>query len=137
MTDKIPSDDVTKTLAACMTAGFVAVLFWCCSGNWLPGGSQPATPTSWQNEDSSIGARLIMQQFVSARLKSPSSAEFPDVFDGADKHVTNLGNQRYRIQSYVDSQNGFGAMIRTHFTGEVEQTSEDNWRLLSLDIDEL
>lgn len=35
---------------------------------------------------------------------------------------------------YVDSKNSFGATIRSRFSGEVEQISEDKWRLISFDI---
>lgn len=76
----------------------------------------------------------MMEDFVKERLKAPKSAEFPGIFDGRADHVTYLGNQKYRIASYVDAQNSFGATIRNNFVGEIEQTSEDNWRHISLDL---
>jgi hypothetical protein len=76
----------------------------------------------------------MMEDFVKQRLKSPSTAEFPGVFDGKLDHVTDLENQTYRIVSYVDAQNSFGAKIRTKFIGEIKQTSADRWQLISLDI---
>lgn len=48
---------------------------------------------------------------VKEMLKSPKSADFP--FDDVAK-VKPLGNG-YRLASYVDSQNGFGANIRTNY----------------------
>jgi len=71
---------------------------------------------------------------VKDRLKSPSSAKFPGIFDGQKDHITKLGNQKYQIISYVDSQNSFGAMIRAQFIGVIKQISEDRWRLISLEI---
>lgn len=56
--------------------------------------------------------------FVKQRLKSPSTAEFPGLFEKAD-HITELGNDEYRINSWVDSQNGFGAMIRSKFSCKI------------------
>ena len=74
-------------------------------------------PNAWKTEDNSIMAYIMMEDFVKQRLKSPSTAKFPGVFDGRADHVTALGNQTYRIVSYVDAQNSFGAMIRTQFVG--------------------
>ena len=53
--------------------------------------------------------------FVEKMLKSPSTAEFPGVIE-KDKHITDLGEGKYKINSWVDSQNGFGATIRTNFS---------------------
>ncbi|MCK5215925.1 MAG: hypothetical protein KAR05_11315 [Candidatus Omnitrophica bacterium] len=91
-------------------------------------------PNAWLTEDNSIEASVMMQDFVKARLKSPASAKFPGVFEGSQDHVKHMGNQEYVIDSYVDSQNGFGAMIRTYFRCKIKQVSDDSWRLISLDI---
>ena len=79
-------------------------------------------------------AYIMMEKYVEQRLISPKSAEFPGVFDGKLDHVQYLGNQKYRIVSYVDAQNSFGALIRTNFVGEIQQISETTWRLLALDL---
>lgn len=92
----------------------------------------PTDPDAWRTEEDLIGAYLMIQDFVEDRLISPASAKFP--WD-ARKHVTPLGNRRYRVHAYVDSQNGFGAMIRTHFTGEIEQLGPDRWKLHELTLD--
>jgi len=89
---------------------------------------------AWKNQDNSTMAYIMIEDFVKNRLKSPSTAKFPGVFDGRQDHVTYLGNQKYRIISYVDSQNSFGAMIRTRFVAEIEQVSKDKWRLNSLEF---
>lgn len=77
-------------------------------------------------------AYIMMESFVKQRLKAPGDAEFPGVFDGIEQHVTSLGDQQYRINSYVDAQNSFGAKLRVSFVGEIQQTSEEEWQLLSL-----
>ena len=89
---------------------------------------------SWREQDNSTMAYLMMEDFVKQRLKAPKSADFPGIFDGRADHVKYLGNQKYRIISYVDAQNSFGATIRNNFVGEIEQTSEDRWRLISLEL---
>ena len=52
--------------------------------------------------------------FVKQSLKSPSTAVFP----GADEKVEgvrHMGDYRYRIISWVESQNGFGGMVKSNF----------------------
>lgn len=72
--------------------------------------NQPAS----SSED--LLAYSYAEEYVKQNLKSPSSAEFPGIWDGKRDHITNLGNREYKIVSYVDSQNGFGAMIRTNWS---------------------
>ena len=76
----------------------------------------------------SSGAEVACKQFVRERLKSPSTAEFP-------RPVTeNLYESRWRVEGVVDSQNGFGAMVRTQYTCEVHRTSDDVWNLVDLTV---
>ncbi len=84
---------------------------------------------SWQDQNNSSMAFIKMKGFVKSRLKSPGSSKFP-----WSAHTKYIGNQRYRVISYVDSQNSFGAFVRTNFVGEIEQTSKNYWTLLSLSI---
>ena len=74
------------------------------------------------------GAWAYMQQFVEKKLKSPSSADFPF---GGHRHVTPLGDGRYKVDSYVDAQNSFGAQHRTHFEGVIKRVPS-GWELESL-----
>lgn len=48
--------------------------------------------------------------------------------------MTPLGGGRYRVDSYVDAQNGFGAMIRQHFHLVAKQLP-GKWQLESLRFD--
>ena len=59
------------------------------------------------------------EDFVKKKLKSPGTAEFPGTFEKAD-HITELGANKYKIVSWVDSQNGFGATLRTRFSCVIE-----------------
>jgi len=76
------------------------------------------------------GAWVYMTEFVKQRLKSPGSADFPF---GGYRHVTELGGKRYKVKSYVDSQNAFGAVVRTHFEGVIKKIN-GGWELESLDF---
>ena len=51
------------------------------------------------------------------------------------ERFVNLGDKKYWIVSCVDSQNAFGATVRTNFVGEVQQVN-DGWKLLSLEMSE-
>ncbi len=85
------------------------------------------------NSVSDSGAYITAQSFVKAMLKSPKTADFPFL----DYSHRNLGDGKWIIQSYVDSQNGFGAMIRTQYQIEMQFNGGDwaeqrNWTLLDI-----
>jgi len=80
-------------------------------------------------------AYSIAEDFIVKQLKAPRTAKFPGWFSGKEDHVKYLGNNKYAIRSYVDSQNGFGALIRSQFYVEIERSSELTWRLLKITIE--
>lgn len=90
---------------------------------------QAAAPSGTTNV---TGAWAYMQQFVKKRLKSPSTADFPF---GGHRDVKPLGDDRYLVESYVDSQNSFGARVRTNFRGVIKQT-QGGWKLEELVLEE-
>jgi len=61
--------------------------------------------------------------YVKQKLKSPSSAEFPSLFD-RQEHITELSSTEYQINSWVESQNSFGAMIKTNFSCLIKIANE-------------
>ena len=65
-----------------------------------------APETSWTAYD-------YAQEIVKNNLKSPASAVFPDY---QESFVNELGKYEWRVETYVDAQNSFGAMLRTNFT---------------------
>jgi len=69
---------------------------------------------------------------VKSGLKAPSTAQFPGIFLNADKWFVSRNHDIVTVQSYVDSQNSFGAMIRSNFKA---QYSYEKKKLLYLDID--
>jgi hypothetical protein len=90
-------------------AGFLAIAF----GSGDDNGS---------NDSSSKANKFLAynyaEDFVKQRLKSPSTAKFPGTSE-KDKHITELGNNQYQINSWVDSQNSFGAIIRSKFSCKI------------------
>jgi hypothetical protein len=57
-------------------------------------------------------AIVMHRHFIEQLLKSPSSADFENSLAVT---AVDLGNNRFKITSHVDSQNGFGAVIRTDY----------------------
>jgi hypothetical protein len=62
-------------------------------------------------EADKMDAFYYAEQAVEGHLKAPSTAEFAS-YNPAN--ITQEGNTFY-VRSYVDSQNGFGAMVRSDF----------------------
>lgn len=58
-------------------------------------------------------AAYACQTFVKERLKAPKTADFPWRYD-VSRDSTD--QNKYTIVSYVDAQNSFGALIRTHYS---------------------
>lgn len=75
-----------------------------------------ASALSKVKPDPKITAIVCAEQIVTQRLKSPSTAEFPSA-----SHYTfiGIGENKYRLGSYVDAENSFGAKLRTQFTCDV------------------
>lgn len=63
---------------------------------------------------------------VKGMLKAPSTAKFSDPI------VTKTANV-FEVSGYVDSQNSFGAMLRTTFT-VVFSKSKDEWSVVDFKI---
>jgi hypothetical protein len=72
-----------------------------------------------------VMAYIISQNFVKANLKSPATAEFPL----QPEFTQQLSNNKYRIGSYVDSQNSFGALIRTRFFCDLSIDGSGEWHI--------
>lgn len=76
----------------------------------------------------------LSKDYVLENLKSPKTAEFPSLFESKN-HVKNLGGGRYQIDSWVDSQNSFGANIRTRFSCIMINKGADRWGIEDLKFD--
>lgn len=76
-------------------------------------------------------AYIKSKRFVEQSLKSPSTADFPSI----DYNIVNLGNNECKVTSYVDSQNGFGAQLRSNWQTIVQSDDSGNWTLNELIVD--
>jgi hypothetical protein len=79
-------------------------------------------------------ALVMCEDFIKDRLIAPSTAEFPWSFDNYQVHRLIDRENGYNIEGRFDSQNAFGAMIRSIFSCKVQNTTGDTWELLDLYI---
>lgn len=70
--------------------------------------------TELSEESKKMLAYNYAEGFVKEKLKSPSTAEFPKITE-KNKHIIILSDTSYYIKSWVDSQNGFGGIVRSEF----------------------
>jgi len=141
-TVKPPSMDALSRLA--IAAVIVAVPFAIAArmGQFSPPAAVSAAPqplpkvveVDWHTKDESEDAYYTIQGFVKNRLKSPGSAQFPSVRAARVGQVGVVTDQRYLVAAYVDSQNSFGALLRSNFVGEIQQTSKGHWTLNELHV---
>jgi len=96
-----------------------------------------SSPTD-KNPNIAKGAPWVWcTEYVKKRLASPASADFPSVWTRAttaSSKITKLSDDRYMVSSYVDSQNLFGANVRSNFTCILKRESEDYWKLMYLNV---
>lgn len=119
------ADSCFKGCAFC-AVGFVALLI-------LISALTPST-----HSEDTVGdwdARQMAHEFVKDRLKSPSTAEFPDEYSGQET-VEDLPNKTYKVSGWVDAQNGFGAKLRSIWTVKLHYEGAKQWKADYVNLDE-
>lgn len=92
----------------------------------------PAPPAPRKDRQKTVDkyvAYAIATEFVEDRLLAPKTADFPSFRPEA---VQQVNYDTWIVNSYVDSQNAFGAMIRTHYRAKVMVLGDGSWKLLDL-----
>lgn len=88
-----------------------------------------------QLEIDSIDARTWAKIYVQNSLKAPKTAEFQNVLDfGVAQAMDKKGKplkDLWEVSGYVDAQNSFGAMIRTHWYVKLKKNG-NSWILLEI-----
>jgi hypothetical protein len=91
---------------------------------------QPAAPTSSTSSGDALRAKLDARReqateecedSVKDRLKAPATAQFSEV------ETTPSGAESYDVAGAVDSENSFGALIRSHFTCKATLLDNGEW----------
>ncbi len=85
--------------------------------------------------ESKVAAYRVATERVKEQLVSPSTASFPDLSSTGVSVSTERGCI-HRIAGYVDSENGFGAQVRTSYEASVQNIhGTRDYRVLSLSAD--
>jgi len=88
---------------------------------------KPDTPENQKPEDAFYAAKLSIEK----RLKAPTSAIWPDW------ETAKIGfkekTQTWIVSSYVDSQNDYGAMIRTYYVAEIAYYPGKGWEMIDFE----
>lgn len=75
-------------------------------------------------------ARYTAKEFVKRRLRAPSTASFSGL---TETSVTKTKDGDYFVMGWVDSQNGFGAMIRSTWIVQMKDMGS-KWQLVDVKI---
>lgn len=113
-----------KWVAAGMGVAFLAIISAAMSGDSSSGSTSSSS-------DRGYTAFEMCKKSVRTNLKAPSTAKFRDYFGDQAPSISGSGDGPYTVSSTVDSQNGFGAVIRSRFTCTAEYVGSDRWSLSS------
>ena len=70
-------------------------------------------------------AIISAETYVKQGLKAPSTAEFPGKIFEREKWDVGRNKDMLQVTSYVDSENSFGAMIRSNFVVQMDFDTEE------------
>jgi hypothetical protein len=91
-------------------------------------------PISMPRTATASDACYMAQKFVKSDLKAPTTASFAPCI--APHTLVTQTKRIWHVRSYVDAQNGFGAMLRNHFRADlIFYPATDSWTLTSLTFD--
>ena len=95
----------------------ITIAFTCCDGC---GGDSKSDKEGHSEVEAWVAAKIEVEN----NLKSPKTASFPWSYE---EYVTKINDNIFKVRAYVDSENSFGANIRTNFSCTVEFTGEDTY----------
>jgi hypothetical protein len=98
-----------RTIRQFFSVFMITVFLFFASG--CGGDSTPEKRTSITKHE----AKAVAEGQVETLLKSPSTADFSGLRDTKITHITH----GYKVVGYVDSQNSFGATIRSTYSEEI------------------
>ena len=102
-------------------------------GVWVESARSPGTSGGTRCGDR-FSAMAAAEALVRQQLKAPSTAKFPGLFD-EEPRVTSIGQCQYRVASYVDAQNSFGAMLRMNYRIDMAYSlSTQKWTMIDFQM---
>lgn len=112
-----PTSPIVKLLAIVFTVGiFSSIIISSMTGGMSSTSSQSKQPTAYDYEQSAIA---YAEPYITRSLKSPSTADF------CRGTATSLGENKYKVSSCVDSQNSYGATLRSNWEAVMIYTGGD------------
>lgn len=137
--DEKTTDKKEKSSSKIIIAALFVLLTLLCVGTLLT--TDPDEPSTGASPSR---ASIMCKNIVESQLVAPSTAKFANY---NEQKIWTLGKESgkydnaYRVRSYVDAQNSFGAKIRTFYTCDIsydggEWTDLRNWTLLDLIIED-
>lgn len=111
-----PTSPITKLLAVIMVVGVFSSIIISSIGGGSTSSSQPKQPTAYDYQQSAIA---YAEPYITRLLKSPSTADF------CRGTATDLGDNKWQVSSCVDSQNSYGAMLRSNWQAVMVYTGGD------------
>ena len=99
------------------------------AGAWIYGSANNKESSPKPIYDATA-AQMACERFVEARLKAPATADFAPFHK---QLISGNGKGPWTVIGYVDSQNSFGAMLRSNYTCTVE-FSGNSTNLTSLSL---
>lgn len=101
-----PTSPIVKLLAVLMVVGVFSSIIISSIGGGSATRSQQEQPTAYDYQQSAIA---YAEPYITRLLKSPSTADF------CRGTATDLGDNKYQVTSCVDSQNSYGATLRSNW----------------------
>lgn len=112
-----PSKGFEPIKVILIVAGAIIFLF---GVNYIFQDGNSKTPKAKKQIDN-IEVYSGVKEYVKNNLKAPKTAEFPRPFE-YQNHVKRIDENNFIVTSWVDSQNSYGALIRTKFTCNIRHS---------------
>lgn len=111
-----PTSMLTVLVLVIVIVGVFTSIIISSTGGGSNTSSQSKQPTAYDYEQSAIA---YAEPYILRSLKSPSTADF------CRGTATGLGENKYKVSSCVDSQNSYGATLRSNWEAVMIYTGGD------------
>ena len=93
-----------------------------------------AVGSASSNTPDDILAMVAAKHLIERELQSPKSAKHPPLREH-QPIVTKINDMKWSVDSYVDAQNGFGALMRVYYSIEIGFSYNDEGDLMFHTLD--